>query len=131
MEDKIIEVINEIKPYLNSDGGDIEFVKYEDNVVYIKFFGACSGCAHRNETYQKEYLLTLCHKRVYYPTYKLNYYNPLSFIFDLRVRDIASYLKNKFFGACSGCAHRNETIKNLVLSMLQDEIPEVKDVIEY
>ena len=35
MEDKIIEVINEIKPYLNSDGGDIEFVKYEDNVVAI------------------------------------------------------------------------------------------------
>lgn len=43
-EKKIIEVINEIKPYLNSDGGDIEFVKYEDNYVYVKIHGACAGC---------------------------------------------------------------------------------------
>lgn len=50
-----------------------------------------------NETYPKEYTLTLSHKRVYYPNYVLNFYNPLSFIFDLRVRDIASYLKSKFF----------------------------------
>lgn len=50
MEEKIKDVIDEIKPYLNSDGGDIEFVKYEDNIVYIKLLGACSGCRHRNET---------------------------------------------------------------------------------
>ena len=50
MEEKIIEVINELKPYLNSDGGDIEFVKCEDDVVYIHLYGACSGCEHRNDT---------------------------------------------------------------------------------
>ncbi len=41
--------------------------------------------------------VTLAHRRLYYPNYKLNYLNPLSFIFDLEVRDIAEYIKNTFF----------------------------------
>ena len=43
-EEKIIEVINKLKPFLNSDGGDIEFVKYENNIVYVKMIGACANC---------------------------------------------------------------------------------------
>ncbi|MBS7021352.1 MAG: NifU family protein, partial [Firmicutes bacterium] len=27
-----------------SDGGDVEFVKYEDHIVYIKMAGACANC---------------------------------------------------------------------------------------
>ena len=41
--------------------------------------------------------ISLSHRRIFYPNYKLNYYNPLSFIFDLEVRDIAEYLKAYFF----------------------------------
>lgn len=41
--------------------------------------------------------LVLSHRRVSYPNYKLNYLNPLSFIFDLEVRDVAEYLKDMFF----------------------------------
>ncbi len=41
--------------------------------------------------------IVLSHRRVFYPNYKLNYLNPLSFIFDLEVRDIAEYLKSMFF----------------------------------
>ena len=44
MENKIIEVIETIKPYLISDGGNIEFVKYEDGIVYIQMLGACADC---------------------------------------------------------------------------------------
>lgn len=44
-EEKIKEIINKLKPYLISDGGDIEFVKYENSIVYIKMLGACAGCA--------------------------------------------------------------------------------------
>ena len=44
MEEKILNVIEKVRPYLNMDGGDIEFVKYEDNIVYIKMMGACSNC---------------------------------------------------------------------------------------
>ena len=41
--------------------------------------------------------IVLSHRRVFYPNTNLNYLNPLSFIFDLEVRDIAGYLKIEFF----------------------------------
>ena len=43
-EEKIISIIDELRPFLINDGGNIEFVKYEDNFVYIKMMGACSNC---------------------------------------------------------------------------------------
>ena len=43
-EEKIINIIDELRPFLINDGGNIEFVKYEDNIVYIKMMGACSNC---------------------------------------------------------------------------------------
>ena len=46
--------------------------------------------------YQEE-RITLAHRRIRLPNYKLNYYNPLNFIFDLQVRDIAEYIKESFF----------------------------------
>ena len=48
--DLIKSVIEDIKPYLNNDGGDIEFIKYEDNYVYVKLFGACSHCGYQDYT---------------------------------------------------------------------------------
>lgn len=42
--EKINEIIDEIRPFLINDGGNIEFVKYEDNIVYIKMQGACAHC---------------------------------------------------------------------------------------
>lgn len=42
--------------------------------------------------------ITLSHRRIFYPNISLNYYNPLSYIFDIEVRDIAEYLKSCFFG---------------------------------
>ena len=43
-ESKIKDVINKLRPFLINDGGNIEFVKYEDNFVYIKMTGACANC---------------------------------------------------------------------------------------
>lgn len=43
-EEKIIEIIEKLKPYLINDGGNIEFIKYEDGIVYIKMLGACANC---------------------------------------------------------------------------------------
>lgn len=40
----IIDIIDHLRPFLINDGGDIEFVKYENNIVYIKMMGACSNC---------------------------------------------------------------------------------------
>lgn len=44
-EEKIIEIINRLKPFLINDGGNIEFVKYENHIVYIQMMGACANCA--------------------------------------------------------------------------------------
>lgn len=43
-EKKIKEIINKLRPFLANDGGNIEFIKYEDNIVYIQMMGACSNC---------------------------------------------------------------------------------------
>ena len=44
VEKRIIEVIDKIRPFLIADGGNIEFVKFEDGIVYVKFTGQCSNC---------------------------------------------------------------------------------------
>lgn len=44
IESKIRALIDKIRPFLISDGGNLEFVKYEENIVYVKLLGACSTC---------------------------------------------------------------------------------------
>lgn len=44
-EKKILEIIDKIRPFLMNDGGNLEFVKFEDGIVYIKLLGACSHCS--------------------------------------------------------------------------------------
>ena len=44
VENKIKDIIDKLKPYLISEGGNIEFIKYENNIVYIKMMGACANC---------------------------------------------------------------------------------------
>lgn len=41
---EIKEVINKIRPYLQNDGGDVEFKRFENGVVYVSLVGACSNC---------------------------------------------------------------------------------------
>ncbi len=47
-DERIIEKIkyelDKVRPFLMSEGGNIEFVKYDDNIVYVKFSGACVDC---------------------------------------------------------------------------------------
>ncbi|MEG2322405.1 MAG: NifU family protein [Bacilli bacterium] len=43
-EATIIDIIEHLRPFLINDGGDIEFVKYENKIVYIKMMGACLNC---------------------------------------------------------------------------------------
>lgn len=44
MKEKIQAAIDEIRPFLQRDGGDVEFVEYEDGVVKVRLQGACNGC---------------------------------------------------------------------------------------
>ena len=41
---KINEVINKVRPYLQNDGGDVQFKRFENGVVYVSLVGACSNC---------------------------------------------------------------------------------------
>ena len=48
---QIESVIDQIRPFLQRDGGDIEFVEYtDDNVVKVRLLGHCKGCPHRQAT---------------------------------------------------------------------------------
>ena len=42
---KINEVIDRIRPYLQNDGGDITFKRYENGIVYVSLKGACANCS--------------------------------------------------------------------------------------
>lgn len=45
MKEKVQKVIDEIRPNLQADGGDIELVDVTaDGVVKVRLKGACSGC---------------------------------------------------------------------------------------
>ena len=44
VELKIRSLIDKLRPFLISDGGNLEFVKYEDQIVYVRLMGACRDC---------------------------------------------------------------------------------------
>ena len=41
---QIEDVLEQIRPALNSDGGDVELVDFDDGFVYLHMLGACGGC---------------------------------------------------------------------------------------
>ena len=43
-ENAIKLIINKVRPFLQADGGDVEYVKFEEGIVYVKLYGACVGC---------------------------------------------------------------------------------------
>ena len=44
MIQKIEQALEEIRPVLARHLGNIEFVKFENNIVYVRFLGTCHGC---------------------------------------------------------------------------------------
>ena len=46
----IKQTIKKLRPYLNADGGDLDFVKFEDDIVYVRLLGACIGCSSSDDT---------------------------------------------------------------------------------
>ena len=49
-EKQIVEILEKLRPYLQRDGGDVEYVKFEDGIVYVQMLGACVGCASMDST---------------------------------------------------------------------------------
>lgn len=60
-EDIIKQVIEEIKPFLNMEGGDVEFIKYDkpSSTVFVRLLGACSMCMAQDETLEYGLLETI------------------------------------------------------------------------
>ena len=50
---RIKEVIEKLRPYLQNDGGDVQFKRFENGVVYVKLVGACSNCPMATMTLQE------------------------------------------------------------------------------
>ncbi len=44
MKDRILAVLDEIRPTLQADGGDIEFIDFNEGVVVVRLRGACGSC---------------------------------------------------------------------------------------
>lgn len=41
---QILQVLQNVRPYLNADGGDVEFLSYEEGIVNVRLHGACGTC---------------------------------------------------------------------------------------
>jgi Fe-S cluster biogenesis protein NfuA len=51
LQNKVIAVLDQIRPYLQQDGGDLQFVELtEDNIVKVRLTGACGCCPHATIT---------------------------------------------------------------------------------
>ena len=44
MRDKVEKALNDIRPSLQVDGGDVELVDVENGIVKVRLTGACGGC---------------------------------------------------------------------------------------
>ena len=49
---EILEIIDTLKVYIQQDGGEFEFISYENDIVTIKLKGACVGCGMVDVTYE-------------------------------------------------------------------------------
>lgn len=50
IKNEIIKALEEARPALLRDGGDVEFIDFNDGVVTVKFKGACVNCPYSSLT---------------------------------------------------------------------------------
>ncbi len=51
MKEDVMKALEELRPHLKADGGDVELVEVsEDGVVKVRLLGACEGCPMRQMT---------------------------------------------------------------------------------
>jgi Fe-S cluster biogenesis protein NfuA len=51
MKERVLAALERVRPYLQSDGGDISLVEItDDNTVKVKLQGACHGCPYSVQT---------------------------------------------------------------------------------
>ena len=55
LRNKVEEALSEIRPFLESDGGDIELLSINNNIVEVKLMGNCVSCTVNQEMTIKKY----------------------------------------------------------------------------
>lgn len=50
IETRVLEALDEVRPYLKSHGGNVELVKIEDGKAYLRLDGSCNGCSSSTMT---------------------------------------------------------------------------------
>jgi Fe-S cluster biogenesis protein NfuA len=51
IQERVVKALNRVRPYLQSDGGDIELIEITDDLsVKVKLTGACHGCPFSMQT---------------------------------------------------------------------------------
>jgi Fe-S cluster biogenesis protein NfuA len=53
MNEKVKLALDQIRPALQADGGDVELVEVKDGIVKVKLTGACGGCPMATMTLKK------------------------------------------------------------------------------
>jgi Fe-S cluster biogenesis protein NfuA len=55
MKDKVKKILDEIRPSLQADGGDVELIDVDEKtgIVKVKLQGACQGCPMSQMTLQE------------------------------------------------------------------------------
>lgn len=53
MREKVEAALNDIRPSLQADGGDLQLVDVNDGVVTVRLLGMCSGCPMATMTLQQ------------------------------------------------------------------------------
>tara|TARA_B100001758_G_C18210553_1_gene504794 strand:- start:56 stop:286 length:231 start_codon:yes stop_codon:yes gene_type:complete len=70
MSDKLSEIekaLNEIRPFLQSDGGNIELVSFEKDIVKVRLLGNCISCSVNQMTLKNGVEMTI---KKYVPSVK-------------------------------------------------------------
>jgi Fe-S cluster biogenesis protein NfuA len=44
VQEQVQNVLEQIRPHLQADGGDVKLVSVEDGIVKVQLQGACAGC---------------------------------------------------------------------------------------
>ena len=52
LTDRVKKALEDVRPQLQADGGDIEFVDFNNGIVKVRLKGSCSGCPMSTMTLQ-------------------------------------------------------------------------------
>jgi len=50
LRERVESALDEVRPYIQADGGDVWLVRIEDSVAVVQMLGACGGCAASTQT---------------------------------------------------------------------------------